>query len=71
MGNGILSNFDPSKTCQVSRIRLINEKGDFIVPRSDIIFFYNRESSYYDVVSMPGITDFSITVGGSGGYKHQ
>lgn len=54
----------------MSHISLVNENGDFLVPFNDIISYYSDEPSYYDVVNVPGINDFSINVGGHGSYKH-
>ena len=70
MGNGVFPSPDPSKACEMSHIRLVNGNGELIVPGSDIISYYSRESGYYDVVNVPKINDFSISVGGPGGYKH-
>lgn len=46
------------------------KNNDFIAQGSDIISFHSHELGYYDVVSVPSVNDFSISVGGRRGYNH-
>ena len=57
MGSELIPNPELSKACKVNHIRLINGNEDFIIPGSDIIFFYGRESSYKDVINVSGVND--------------
>ncbi|KAJ0988394.1 hypothetical protein J5N97_006750 [Dioscorea zingiberensis] len=70
MGNGIFPNPDPSKACELKHIKLLNENGDFIVPGSDSTYsLFNDLPDYYGVVTEKRINEFSLSVGGPGGYK--
>ncbi|KAJ0962315.1 hypothetical protein J5N97_030143 [Dioscorea zingiberensis] len=72
MGNGIFPNPDPSKACELKRIKLQNENGGFIVPGSDSTYSLSNDvPDYYGVFIEHGIDEFSLSVGGPGGYKRK